>query len=130
MIIFTSVFQVTLQFDDSKTELSAGLSLTIMLVMYTMYQSISQSLVKTAYLKMIDYWLLFCLLMPFVIFMIEIYWLLVQTQNLGQSTKGWIENENKKLYSRKLIRQITYFASGFFVTVYAIVAILMHFEIF
>ena len=67
------IAEVTLQFDHSKTELAAGLSLTIMLVMYTMYQSISESLVKTAYLKMIDYWLLFCLLTPFVIFMIEIF---------------------------------------------------------
>jgi hypothetical protein len=48
------ITEITLQFDDSKTELAAGLSLTIMLVMYTMYQSISESLVKTAYLKMID----------------------------------------------------------------------------
>ncbi len=100
-----------------------------MLVMYTMYQSISQVLVKTAYLKMIDYWLLFCLLMPFVIFMIEIYWLLGQTQKLSQSTKGWIKNENAHMYSRKLIRKITYFASGLFVTVYAFIAILMQFEI-
>ena len=55
-----------------------GLSLTIMLVMYTMYQSISSELTKTAYLKMIDYWLLFCLLMPFITLIVEFYWLLLQ----------------------------------------------------
>ncbi len=37
-------------------------------------QSISHSLPKTAYLKMIDIWLMFCLLIPFGIFMIEIVW--------------------------------------------------------
>jgi hypothetical protein len=121
--------KITLQFDDSKTELSAGLSLTIMLVMYTMYQSISQALVKTAYLKMIDYWLLFCLLMPFVIFMIEIYWLLARTQNLGLSSKGWMENENQNVGSRRVVRLVTYFASALFITVYALIAILMQFEI-
>jgi hypothetical protein len=101
-----------------------------MLVIYTMYQSISQALVKTAYLKMIDYWLLFCLLMPFFIFMIEIYWLLARAQNLEQPAKGWIDNENKNVFSRKLIRHVTYFASALFVTVYALVAILFHFEMF
>jgi hypothetical protein len=65
------IAEITLHFDEDKTEVAIGLSLTIMLVMYTMYQSISDSLIKTAYLKMIDYWLLFCLLMPFVIFMIN-----------------------------------------------------------
>ena len=120
---------MTLQFEDSKAELSAGLSLTILLVMYTMYQSISQSLVKTAYLKMIDYWLLFCLLMPFVIFMIEIYWLLARTQNLGQSSKGWMETENANVLSRRAVRLSTYFASALFITVYAVIAILMQFEI-
>ncbi len=100
-----------------------------MLVMYTMYQSISQALVKTAYLKMIDYWLLFCLLMPFVIFMIEIYWLLARAQNLGQSSKGWIENETANVDSRRVVRLSTYFASALFITVYAFIAILMQFEI-
>ncbi len=92
------ISMVTLKFDESKTEMSVGLSLTIMLVMYTMYQSISDSLIKTAYLKMIDYWLLFCLLMPFVIFMIEIYWMLTSknTNDFNETSKGWINNEKTK----------------------------------
>jgi hypothetical protein len=49
------IAEITLYFDEDKTEVAIGLSLTIMLVMYTMYQSISDSLIKTAYLKMIDY---------------------------------------------------------------------------
>jgi hypothetical protein len=98
--------------------------------MYTMYQSISQALVKTAYLKMIDYWLLFCLLMPVVIFMIEIYWLLERTQNLEKPSKGWIEKEKVNVFSRKIIRYTTYITSVLFVTVYALIAIFMHFEIF
>jgi hypothetical protein len=101
-----------------------------MLVMYTMYQSISQALVKTAYLKMIDYWLLFCLLMPFVIFMIEIYWLLERTQKLENPSKGWVQNENVNLYTRKLVRHVTYVVSALFVAGYSIIAILLHFEMF
>jgi hypothetical protein len=98
--------------------------------MYTMYQSISQALVKTAYLKMIDYWLLFCLLMPFVIFMIEIYWLLERTQKMEKPSKSWVENENVNLNTRKLFRHITYIVSALFVAVYSIIAILLHFEMF
>jgi energy-coupling factor transporter transmembrane protein EcfT len=120
------IAEVTLQFDESKTELSAGLSLTIMLVMYTMYESISEALVKTAYLKMIDYWLLFCLLTPFVIFMIEIFWLLERPQNINESTKGWIDNEN--VSKRKVIRYATYISSALFVCIYALIALLMHLE--
>jgi hypothetical protein len=121
------IAEVTLQFDESKTELSAGLSLTIMLVMYTMYQSVSGALVKTAYLKMIDYWLLFCLVMPFVIFMIEIYWLLDRPHNIHESTKGWIPKE--KAGKKKVVRYFTYISSALFVFIYALIAGLMHSEI-
>ena len=72
--------EVTLYFNKSQTELAISLTLTIMLDMYTLYQSITEPLTKTAYLKMIDYWLLFCLLTPFAIFMIEINWLLQKTK--------------------------------------------------
>ena len=68
--------QATLHFEESQLELAIGLLLTVLLVIYTFYQSISASLTPTAYLKMIDYWLFFCLLMPFFSFMIEMYLLL------------------------------------------------------
>jgi hypothetical protein len=47
-------------------------SLTSMLVMYTLYQSVAGSLPQTAYLKMIDIWLLFGLIMPFVVFLCQV----------------------------------------------------------
>ena len=114
------IAEVTLYFDKSQEELAISLTLTIMLVMYTMYQSINESLVKTAYLKMIDFWLLFCLLVPFTIFMIEIFWLLRRTEvNLKTENK-----ENGKKWSSRRIIQILvpsltcifiiiYFASAF-----------------
>jgi hypothetical protein len=120
------IAEITLHFDDTKTELAIGLSLTIMLVMYTMYQSISGSLIKTAYLKMIDYWLLFCLLMPFVIFIIEIYWLLQKNKKLNATLKGWVQEENKINNHRKLIQYLAHGISGTFVTCYFLIAILMY----
>jgi hypothetical protein len=125
------IVEVTLQFDESRTELAAGLSLTIMLVMYTMYQSISDALVKTAYMKMIDYWLLFCLLMPFIIFMIEIYWLLLKrAKSIKEITKGWITITNVKVFKRNFVRYFTYISSALFVCIYALIGLLMYLEYF
>ena len=41
-------------------------NLTVMLVLATMFISISSSLPVTSYVKMIDVWLLFSLMVPFV----------------------------------------------------------------
>ena len=49
---------MTLFIDASHFEATIMVALTSMLVMYTLYQSISATLPQTAYLKMIDYWLL------------------------------------------------------------------------
>merc|ERR1712106_1106760 len=48
-------------------------SLTCMLVLATMFISIADSLPKTAYLKMMDYWLVFNLILPFVEVLIHTY---------------------------------------------------------
>ncbi len=124
------ITEVTLHFDESKTELAIGLSLTIMLVMYTMYQSISESLVKTAYLKMIDYWILFCLLMPFLIFMIEIHWLLQITQIHNTSKKCWIEkNQKKTKFNKKIIKYAVHGLTFLFVIIYMAIAFSLHTDI-
>ena len=43
-----------------------------MLVMYTFFQAISISLPKTAYIKLLDIWLLFGLILPFASFVLNI----------------------------------------------------------
>ena len=45
--------------------------LTTMLVMFTLYQSVSDNMPKTAYLKFIDKWLLFGIVVPFMTFVVE-----------------------------------------------------------
>ena len=50
-----------------------SLNVTVMLVLTTMFISVSQSLPKTAYIKMIDFWLIFNLLKPFVDIIIQTY---------------------------------------------------------
>jgi len=122
--------QTTLYFEESQLELGVGLLLTVLLVMYTLYQSICASLTPTAYLKMIDYWLFFCLLMPFLSFMIEMYWLLQKTQSKpNDNGKGWVKPENEDaIVTKKQKRCFRYCAQaitlGFFIS-YFIVAVLM-----
>lgn len=120
---------VTLQFDDSKMEFALGLTLTVMLVMYTMYQSISISVTTTAYLKWLDIWLFYCLLMPFVIFMIEIVWLLQKNRELNSgsgSGKGWVTDEKKLVRRRNFCRFVTYAMNLVFIFVYVVVSIRMY----
>ncbi len=120
------IVEVTLFFEESQTETAIGLSLTVMLVMYTLYQSITQSLTQTAYLKMIDYWLLFCLLTPFIIFLIEIYWFLNKKKECNKSSKSWfaIKIENSK--SRKFIQCLVPAVTFFFVVCYTFSAVIIY----
>jgi high-affinity K+ transport system ATPase subunit B len=109
MSVFYSLLviaEVTLYFFESQVELAVGLTLTIMLVMYTMYQSINEMSTKTAYLKMIDFWLLFCLLIPFTIFMIEIFWLLKRTKKDLKTKNNLAEEKNEQKWPNKIIIQI------------------------
>ena len=65
--------EITLFIDESHFEATTMVALTSMLVMYTLYQSSSASLPQTSYLKMIDVWLLPGLILPFVVFLLEVY---------------------------------------------------------
>ena len=46
-------------------EATVVVNLTVMLVLVTMFISVSEGLPKTSYIKMIDVWLVFVLLIPF-----------------------------------------------------------------
>ena len=96
------IVEITLFFDNSKLDMAVNLSLTIMLVMYTFYQSLSQTIPKTAYMKLIDYWLIFCLLVPFLIFIIESMWNLEYDKKMKlkqaemKDTKIWSIRDDKE----------------------------------
>ena len=122
------IAELTLYFDETQTELAIGFTLTIMLVMYTMYQSINDSFVKTAYLKMIDYWLLFCLLIPFTIFLIEIFWLLNTNKAKDQviKEKKWMSKKQKKKRSnRKFIQVLVPSLTAIFIVSYFVAALVI-----
>ena len=48
-------------------------NLTSMLVLTTMFIKVSNNLPKTSYMKMVDVWLLFNLLLPFIIVLLHTY---------------------------------------------------------
>ena len=73
---------VTLYIDESHFEATIMVALTAMLVLYTLFQSISTSMPPTAYLKFLDIWLIFCLIMPFIIFTIEVSWELIKANEI------------------------------------------------
>jgi hypothetical protein len=120
--------QVTLFFEESQTELAIELSLTIMLVMYTMYQSINESLTKTAYLKLFDYWLLFCLLIPIAVFLIEIFWLLNKKKETDAS-RSWASKVWLKIQNRKTFQILIPIITGIVTAVFDMFVIIINFDL-
>ena len=59
--------QVTLYFAKEHFKTAVPLAITSLLVMYTLKGSVSSKLPPTSYIKFIDIWLLYGLLMPFII---------------------------------------------------------------
>jgi hypothetical protein len=85
-----------------------------------MYQSISESLTKTAYLKMIDFWLIFCLLIPFIILLTELFWM---AANARRSTPSRTLVEGKDLdFHRNVMRLVIPIVSCVFVLCFATIA--------
>jgi hypothetical protein len=120
------IVELTMYIDESRLEVTISLSLTVMLVMYTFYQSISLLIPQTAYLKFIDYWLIFCLLGPFLIFITECFWYLYQSR----PDTGWMKDENKLsaiiLNHKGLTRFLIVSATLLFITIYSIVSVCLY----
>ena len=73
-----------------------------------MYQGISAGVPKTAYLKLIDVWVFFCLLVPFIVFLIEFTWEVKKNkeeQKLCElkATQAWSDSEIKNMINRPKI---------------------------
>jgi len=66
------ICQSCLYFKSEHFKTTSGVSITVMLVMYTLYQSVSVKLPPTSYLKLVDVWLIFGLVLPFITFFILI----------------------------------------------------------
>ena len=68
--------------------------------MYTLFQSIAANMPTTAYLKLLDYFLIFAMIMPFVVFCILTTWELMdefdKKKSLKPATQEELTDENDK----------------------------------
>ena len=71
-ILLMTITEITLFVDEKHFEVTVMVHLTTMLVMYTLYQGLQDIMPKTAYLKFIDIFLLYGLIVPFITFMVEV----------------------------------------------------------
>ena len=120
---------VTLFIDQSHFEATIMVALTAMLVMYTLFQSVAISLPTTAYLKLLDYWLIFGLIMPFFAFSAIIFNELLMQRNTRVQVRsagkmyGQGEGDTKFIiYSRYILCGIT--IAFFFI--YTIIALIIY----
>lgn len=120
------IAEITLFIDESHFDTTIMVALTSMLVMYTLYQSLTGSLPQTSYMKMIDIWLLFGLLLPFVVFLVEVVWELIKDRKI--KNHGRERRSNNILSFSKLrlkhFAQISIpFVTFLFITIYWIYAL-------
>ena len=85
MVVQLIVCQSTLYFNAEHFKTTSGVTVTTMLVMYTLYQAVSHKLPPTSYIKMIDIWLIFGLILPF-----SVFFLLVLIDHLPRPRPGEI----------------------------------------
>ena len=131
------IAELTLYIDSRHFEATIMVALTSMLVMYTLYQSVSYSLPQTPYLKMIDIWLLAGLLIPFIVFIFLICLEILisspgrnRIMSMTNSSFEELKNQsNRKEAVVKLIKKFFIIGTVLFVVIYWIVAVAHFFEI-
>ena len=126
-----AIVQMTLFYGEARQEVAVTLSLTVLLVMYTFYQSIADSIPKTAYLKLMDYWLIFCLLLPFILFIVQSYWYLNRSAHEGFTHTGIARTSHKKstkVPRRELVQMAIVGLTIVYTLAYFIVAMFVYYN--
>ena len=72
-IVLNIISYTTNFYKDDFFETVVAINLTTMLVIVTLFVSVSENLPATSYMKMMDIWLLFNLLVPFNLILIHTY---------------------------------------------------------
>ena len=108
------VCQSTLYFNAEHFKTTSGVTVTTMLVMYTLYQAVSHKLPPTSYIKMIDVWLIFGLILPFCVF-----FLLVLIDHLPKVHRGET-NLSKVNQSREVMVVIAHYVLPIIILVFAV----------
>ena len=98
-VLLNIIGHATNYFKDFFFEAVVTINLTCMLVLVTLFISVSDSLPKTSYIKMMDYWLIFNLFLPFVEVLLHTY---IESLNEDADTHGTKEKETEKVKPLKL----------------------------
>ena len=72
-IVLNIISYTTNFYKDDFFETVVAINLTTMLVIVTLFVSVSENLPATSYMKMMDIWLLFNLFIPFLLILIHTY---------------------------------------------------------
>ena len=124
---------ISLFVHESHFEATIMVSLTCMLVLYTLLQSIMAGMPVTSYIKLLDIWLAFNLSMPFIVFLAIVVWELLKAKDSIVHPLHSMTPEMPKKTSRdkcKLAMRITLpLISTAFVSVYIIIAVQLYFSV-
>ena len=117
---------VTLFIDHSHFEATIMVALTAMLVMYTLFQSVAFTLPTTAYLKLLDYWLIVGLIMPFFVFSA----LIINEVIMQRKTQDQLRSPEMygKVNSKFIIyaRYILFCTTIVFIIIYVIITLIIY----
>ena len=129
--LFILIMTLTSLFiDEEHFGATTAVSMTCMLVLYMLYQSIVASMPITVYMKLLDYWLIFNLVMPFLVFMTLVSWELMKDRPNNQvmdlhENGAW---QGKKKYCKLTMQIILPGISALFVLSYTINVIYVVFK--
>ncbi len=141
----TIISELILFLDEDHFDTIIMIALTTMLVMYTLYQSVSASLPQTSYLKLIDLWLVFGLLIPFVVFVASVMLRLLNKPNIIDNdprltvksmskVKDELEEEirckNKKQRCRRAVQIVIPGCTITFMVMYSVFAMVLYNEFY
>ena len=118
---------LTLFIDPERFEAKIGLSLTTMLVMQTLQENIGDNLPKTAYIKLIDEWLIFGMCVPFAVFLVLVFIEIMPDENqikiLDQSNSvrvAKMKSDSQKRFTKERIHKLFQWVIPFLTTLSAL----------
>ena len=124
---------MTVYFAKEHFKTAVPLAITSLLVMYTLQGSITSKLPKTSYIKFIDIWLLYGLLIPFIILMLLVLMEHLPTESSVMYIRSGGKEKERKLstnygstVTKRIARLVLPCFQLLFVTTYAIVACVKH----
>ncbi|XP_068221246.1 uncharacterized protein [Palaemon carinicauda] len=131
-LVLLVISYVTLFFRASIFDVRMMGSLTVQLVIATLFSQVSASLPKTSYFKMVDVWLLFCITITFlvIIFHAIIDSILYQSTKVSPIGSGWMSERKSTNDGKSIPGTTTYTDIGNRMVLLAKVVVMIVFILF